>query len=199
MAFSTDLLGIKKIEMNMPSRYIYKMFQIDTNRINAKQGLENMNTLERWHKNGVIKLEMSEPSLSEACAGNNRERRRKAHCYIFSMSFAEIPEEKARLQKIEQILFPKGVKDQSQKNDVEIVFNAAKYGQILITNDGGSKTQPGGLLGNAQKLKEEIGVTVVTDEQAIGMVRKDIEIRDQMARDEAKESGLKLPDWVGKD
>ncbi len=183
----------------MPERYIYKAFHIDTNRINARHSLENMNILEKWRNDGVIRIEMSDPSMREAFSGNNKARKNKAADHIFSQTYAETPDEKKKLSIIEQILFPGGAKDQNQRNDVEIVFNASKYHCILITNDGGSKKQPGGILGNAKQLKAEIDVTVVTDDQAVDMVRKGIEKRDSMARYIAKNRGIELPDWVGKD
>ena len=37
-------------------------------------------------------------------------------------------------------------------NDIEIVFNAAKYEGILVTADGGSRRQLGGILGNRAAL-----------------------------------------------
>jgi len=185
--------------MGIPERYIYIAFHIDTNRINARQSLENMNILEEWCKNGVIRIEMSEPSMRESFSGNNISRKNKAADHIFSQTYAETPDEIEKLSVIEKILFPEGAKNQNQKNDVEIVFNASKYNCILITNDGGSKTQPGGILGNAERLKSDIGVTVVSDGQAIDIVRKGIEKRDGMARYIAKDRGIELPSWVGND
>lgn len=183
----------------MPERYIYKMFHLDTNRINAKQRLDNMNTLEEWHNNNVINLEMSEVSKNEACAGNNVPRRKKAFSYIYSLGYSDTPEEKALLDKIENIIFPDGAKDQNQRNDVEVVFHAAKYHRILITNDGGSKKQPGGILGNAEQLMKEVGVKIVTDDEAIIIVRNEIDKRDQRARYILKNRGGELPDWIEKD
>jgi len=183
----------------MPDRYLHKMFQIDTNRINARGGLENMNQLEQWHENGVINIQMAEPSLGEAFQGNNKARRAKAAGYIYSITYADTPEERAALSSIEQILFPNGATEQNQKNDVEIVFNARKYGRILVTNDGGSKTQPGGILGNADRLRDTMDVSVISDAQAVEIVRRAIEKRDQMARYVSEKRNVPLPEWVGKD
>ena len=183
----------------MPDRYVYVMFHIDTNRINARGGLENMNRLERWHQSKVIRLEMSEPSLGEAFRGNSVVRKNKAASYIYSITYADTPEEREMIKKIEQILFPRGAKDQNQKNDVEVVFSARKYQRILVTNDGGSKSQPGGILGNAGRLQKELGVSVCTDAQAVEVVRKAIQKRDEMARHVSVKRGVPLPDWVGKD
>jgi hypothetical protein len=184
----------------MPGRRIYSIvFQIDTNRINSRGGEENMNILGRWHENGVIHLEMSEPSLGEILRENNLARKKKAAGYIYSMTLAETDEEQKALQRIEEILFPGGAKDRNQKNDVDIVFNARKYHRILVTNDGGSKSQPGGILGNAEQLGTGLGVKVVTDADAVEMVRREIHKRDDYARYVAEKYGDPLPDWVGKD
>ena len=45
-------------------------------------------------------------------------------------------------------MFPNGAKDDNELNDVRIVCEAKKYEAILVTGDGGSKAQPGGILGN---------------------------------------------------
>ncbi len=186
--------------MTMPRRRLYReAFHIDTNRINAKQGLPNMNMLEEWHNNDVILMEMSEPSMKEAFAGNNGQRVGKASKYGYSITYADTEQERDQISAIASILFPEGVDNSNKANDVEIVFNAAKYGRILITNDGGSKSQPGGILGNAAELKNKIGVTVVNDEQAVEIVKKGIAERDKRARYIAKNRKVKLPDWVGKD
>lgn len=183
----------------MPQRNIYVIFQIDTNRINSKQKLENMNLLEKWHEGGVITIDMPEPATKESFAGNNEQRKKKATQYIHSYTYADTPEEKVLLKKIEDIIFPGGAKDQNQKNDVEIVFNAHKYGSILVTNDGNSKKQPGGILGNAQVLKEQLGITVINDETAVQLVREKIQNRDNFARVIASRENIDVPDWVGKD
>ena len=54
MALISFGLGQADIEkgdsaMEMPERFVYRRFQIDTNRINSKNNEQNMNRLERWH------------------------------------------------------------------------------------------------------------------------------------------------------
>ena len=112
---------------------------------------------------------------------------------------AETPDEKKLLERIAKILFSQGVKDANQQNDVEIVFNAAKYIRVLVTKDGGSKSQPSGILGNAVQLEKEVGVKVVTDIQAVEMVKTAIKERDDRARYISKNRAMELPEWVGKD
>jgi len=187
------------ISTEMQNRFTGLMFHIDTNRINARQRLGDMNKLEEWANNDVISLDMAEITLNEAVAGNNKQRTKKALGYIYSKTYATTPEENKLLQRIERILFPEGADTENKRNDVEIVFNAVKYGRILVTNDGDSKTQPNGILGNAKRLKREVGVIVVTDTEAVSMVRNRIEARDQNCRYHSKRTGEKLPEWVGRD
>ena len=70
--------------MNMPERYVYLDFHIDTNRINAKSGLTYMNILERWFEDDVIYLEMSEAAQNEAVKSGSSTRTEKAYTYIAS-------------------------------------------------------------------------------------------------------------------
>ena len=190
--------------MQMPPRYVGLSFQIDTNRINSRQREEAMNQLETWACNGVIELDMSERAFNESISGHNKGRVAKAMKYIGSFDFAETHEEREQLRRIAEILFPGGVTKQSEENDVFIVFNAGKYGRILVTNDGGSKTQPGGILGNAERLKQELKklklkVEVMRDVDAVGMVTRRIKDRNAHCRQSSQERNKPLPGWVGLD
>ncbi len=173
-------------------------FHIDTNRINAGGKLENMNKLEKWENDEVITIYMSETAHSEARAGGNQQRSKKATAHIFSISSITTSDERNMFHKIERMLFPDGGKTENQKNDVDIVFNASKYNCILITSDGGSKRQPGGILGNRKKLGA-LGIRVLTDEEAVELVESEIKKRDEIYRNIASHTGQKLPWWVGKD
>jgi phosphoglycolate phosphatase-like HAD superfamily hydrolase len=184
--------------MFKPERYVCKIFQIDANRVNSRFSLANMNRLEQWKKDDVIMIHMSEVAQREAAAGNDQARRSKAYGYIFTESLPDTPGERDLLREIEKILFPAGVRSENERNDVDVVFNARKYGRILITNDGGSKRQPGGMLGNREKLKE-LGVVIMTDEEAVRLVEDLILKRDKRARWHSERTGEPLPDWVGKD
>ena len=133
-----------------------------------------MNQLEQWAAADVIGLDMAEVVLNEATAGGNRERSNKARQSPYSEALATTPREQDMLAAIERILFPDGADDQNKRNDVEIVFTAAKYDRILVTADGASKTQPGGILGNAVALKKAVGVEIMTDEEATAAVQKKI-------------------------
>ncbi len=126
-------------------------------------------------------------------------RSQKASWMIYSMTAATTPDERDELRRIENILFDDGARTDGERNDVEIVFNAVKYMAILVTNDGGSRRQPGGILGNAVALQREFGVRVMRDTEAVAYVEEKIMNRDEIARIVAHHSGLSLPDWIGKD
>lgn len=179
-------------------RRIYRLFMIDANRINSSGRLEHMNTLERWHKDKVINIKMAQPAQDEAARGSNY-RARKAYQYVYTMTESGTLEEAKILKAIENILFPKGASSENEKNDIEIVFNARKYGCILVTNDGGSRRQPGGILGNREKLLSQLGIQVLTDEEAVRLIRELIEERDSRERERSSITGQPLPQWVGRD
>jgi hypothetical protein len=184
--------------MDMIARFIYKSFQIDTNRINARGGLEHMNQLERWRDEDVIHLDMSEVAHGEARSGNDARRSEKALGYIYSITHADTSAEQAQMRAIESILFPNGPANQNERNDVEIVFNALKYSRILVTNDGASKTQPGGIIGKRNELAA-LGLRIMRDFEAVEYIKSEIRRRDELARRIADHTGQPLPEWVGKD
>lgn len=170
---------------------------LDANRINSRQKLPWMNQLDEWADNDVIRLQMSETSQSEAARGGEKQCH-KAMGYSATETLAESPHEELWLQQIEEILFGKA-EDESQRNDVDIVFNAKKYGAILVTNDGDSKRQPRGVLGCRDELKNRMGICVMTDEEAVAHIKDKIAQRDENARKQAEMEGTPVPDWVGRD
>jgi hypothetical protein len=99
---------------------------------------------------------------------------------------------------IEKALFPNGAQTPNDRKDIEIVFNAAKYGATLVTGDGSSRSQPGGILGGREALRR-LGIRVLTDSEAVGVVREKIVERDGLARLVAADEGVPLPGWVDKD
>src|SRR5690348_3793591 len=128
------------------SRELTLNFHIDTNRINSRGGLDNMNKLELWKKNGLILLNMSKVAHEEARAGGDQRRARKALENIYSLTMATTSEEQMQLREIETILFPAGAATQNDRNDAEIAFNARKYHAILVTADGDLLTRRNELL-----------------------------------------------------
>ena len=183
----------------MPERSLYWVwFQIDTNRINSAGRLDSMNQLEAWARDDVVHIDMSAVARGEAVGRGSGPRAEKAHGYIFSETLASTPDEQEQIRQIERILFPAGANSQNQRNDVEIVFNALKYTRILVTNDGDSKSQPGGILGHATELNA-LGIRVMRDSEAVRYVRDLLAQRDANAREVAELTGEPLPHWVGKD
>jgi len=183
----------------MPNRHTTLEFYIDTNRINARQGLPHMNQLEKWRRNGVISIQMPDEARLEALRGRNPDRSRKTKSYICSIVPQDMQARYQRvLDEVENILFPSGAQTQDQLNDVGIVFNAGYYMAILITDDGDSNRQPNGILGSREKLLK-LGIQVMRDSEAVSLVRERIGQRDELARAVASRTGQPLPEWVGVD
>jgi len=185
--------------MIMRGRHVGLCFHIDTNRINARRQLDNMNKLEIWNTNDVISLGKSETVLEEASAGSSVERTEKARNGLISIPYADTLEERQLILDIGMLLFPNGLTNNNQKNDVKIVFTANKYCCPLITSDGGSNSQPGGILGNARRLKNELRIDVMNDKRAVALVKNSIKNRDASCRNVSKKTGEPLPSWVGID
>ena len=165
-------------------------FLIDANCINAKQLDADLNQLETWRENGVIRMDISDVAAGEAAKGNAA-RSRKTMNRIRTGTLLSPGDE--RHQKIEKILWPKGAENQNQLNDVTIVFNAKKNAyQILITNDRD-------ILRHAGRLATEIGITVMRPKDAVARVRQQIDSRDARIARACERSGESLPEWVGKD
>ena len=173
-------------------------FIIDTNRINSRGQLQYMNRLERWRDNDVIHLTMAQPSHLEAMAGNDPHRRDKALQFVFHIPMPSTFEEQAKAREIAAVLFPNGPRNENEANDVWIAFTAAKYCRILVTNDGGSRRQPGGLLGHRDKLRA-LGVQVMRDDEAVVRVESAIARRDQLETKRAELAGRAPASWVGRD
>ena len=173
------------------SHETYLYFQIDTNRINSRGTMAAMNSLERWHRDGVIGLVMSDVAHTEAKAGRNARRSRKAGGYIKSLSFEWEPNAQKMQAQIAEILFPRSCRKQGDDNDVRIVYNALHYQYILVTADGV-------ILKNWEALAR-LGLRVMTDAEAVALVEQAIQERDAEAREDAAATGEPLLSWVGRD
>lgn len=182
----------------MQRRKLYTpIFHIDTNMINARCNLPAMNQLETWASNEIILINMSNTSFTETQAGNNSSRTKKALQHIFTLLDDTITESDAMFQKVTTALFPDGIKNNNQRNDVVIVCHAIKYNAVLVTNDGGSKKQPGGILGNSEKLKDHVQIMRATE--AVEFINAKITRRDSLNKQVAEHTGSALPEWTGKD
>ncbi len=183
--------------MPVHDRYLYLIFHIDANRINARGKLEHVNRLEKWHSDGLIDVMMSRTAQAEAATGSEI-RMEKAYGYFFTMTDDLTQAEKNRRGEISRILFPEAPENRNQQNDVDIVFNAGKYGAILVTNDGASRSQPAGILGHREELLA-IGISVVSDREAVEIVLKAIALRDERIRRMCNANNESPPFWVGAD
>ena len=186
-------------QMRPERRLLHIGFTVDTNCVNAKQRMPEMNQLEQWAEEELILLLTAETAQEEMAFGNNSERKKRAYSFIFTMSEIITEEERERIQLIGQTIFPGGLKNQNQENDVDIVFNAGKYPNPLITNDGASKSQPGGILGNRKALLDLFGIEVLTPGEAVNKVKRAIQERDSYAREWSLKYNQPLPTWVGQD
>lgn len=181
----------------MERRLLYiPVLHIDTNLINARQKLAAVNQLEKWYEDEVILINMSATAYGEAQADGNAMRARKANQNIFTAT-PPIDATDPLFQKVERALFPNGARDENQRNDVRIVCEAAKYAAILVTGDGSSKSQPGGILGNRHKLEDF--VQVLSPDEAVSFVRQKIRERDEFNVRLVKEFSGELPPWTGRD
>jgi hypothetical protein len=169
----------------------------DANCINAKQRNADINQLEKWGDNGVILWGGSEPTAREAAVGDEK-RAFKAYTQMNTITF-ESSADRETFERIGSILFPARVRSLNERNDVEAAFNAKKYSRILVTMDGDSARQPGGILGNAERLRAEMGIDVMRPSEAVEMVRHAILQRDEYATRNCERLGVPVPWWVGKD
>ena len=174
------------------------ILHIDTNLINARQKLPAVNQLETWFEDEVILINMSGTARTEAMAGGNKQRTRKANQQIFTVTEPEHADG-ARFKAIGELLFSGGAKDENQRNDIRIVADAIHYAAILVTNDGASASQPGGILGHRDELALRFGLRILTADEAVAFVRERIGERDDFNRKVVREFGGQLPDWTGKD
>jgi hypothetical protein len=182
----------------MLRRMLYvPIFHIDTNMINARGKLDTMNQIEKWAEKELILVNMSGVSFKEAQAGGNLARTKKALSHIFTMTDDNINPDDPLYRKIEESVFPRGAKTTNECNDIKIIYDAAHYQAILVTRDGGSRKQPGGILGNRDKLKDI--VKILSDAEAAEFIRNKITDRDEFNRRVNKELGIELPAWTGKD
>ena len=184
--------------IEMVRRMLYTpVFHIDTNMINARGKLDSMNQIEKWADEGVILVNMSYISFKEAQKGNNLSRTLKALSQIFTLIDDHCNESDHNFQRIADAIFSNGIQNENQRTDVKIVWHAFKYEAILVTNDGGSKRQPSGILGNAHKLTNIVKILSPTD--AVAFIRNKIQERDDHNRKISQATGQKLPEWTGKD
>lgn len=118
-----------EFKADMHRRRLYRAeFHLDANLINASLKDAAANRLERRRDDGVIGLAMASVAPSEAQAGAGGKvdaRKRKAPGHIFTIKVDGTPHEDATYARVED-----------------------KHNTILVTNDGESKPQLGGIIGH---------------------------------------------------
>lgn len=191
-----------ELHVNMQRRMLNTpVFHLDANLINARQKLEAVNRLEWWRDVDVICLVMAGVAHTEAQAGvgaNAEARKSKAASHIFTINDAGKAEEDDTYAKVERVLWAEAA-DDNQANDVEVVCEAIRWHAILVTNDGGSMAQPGGILGNREKLHQQFGVQIYRPEEAVEFVRSKVAERDKFNTQVTALTGQLLPEWTGQD
>jgi hypothetical protein len=129
-----------------------------------------MNELEQLASQGLCELHMPKFAWDEAIGGNNMARKEKAWQYFY-VGLTNTHSQKCWYREIEKIVFPNGARNKQDIHDLWILVTARESNVPLITNDGASKTQPGGILGNRDRLRK-IGVTVLRDYEAVELVKE---------------------------
>lgn len=187
---------------SQPRRLGGIVIHLDTNLINSHRKIHSVNRLEEWGRNGVIELAICLRVQEEATADHDALRTAKAMGQAAWLPCATTEYEKKLWRDIENVVFPRAATSppvrQRQLNDVEILFTAWKCHAILVTRDGASKRQPGGILGSRDALAQ-LYVKVMTDEEAVQLIINKLLFRDRNAIDCWKVMGRPLPAWVGQD
>lgn len=174
-----------------PRREIGLGYIRDTNCINAKHEIDDLNRIEEWHKNRVIDVILASDSVEELkhYRAGAKEAAKQIHVEP-EPGRGDPPEE------IRKIVFPAGYSKDEEKRrneeiDVWIVASAGKYGRALITSDRAILRAAEGL--------SKIGIKVRSPAEATQEVADRIESRDETDLQMHTEFGTKLAEWYGKD
>jgi hypothetical protein len=173
-------------------------FVIDTCLLNLRQRSQAVNQLEKWYRDGLIKLRSTGQLWDETKTSSAYHQKATKYPALFARSCSEADNE-ALCSKISEIIFPKGIKTRNDHIDVEAIFVAKMWGAIFVTNDGDSKTQPRGVLGSRDRLHREIGVQVMRPEEAVEIIKRRIALRDKWELQSADRESRTVADWCGKD
>jgi len=153
-----------------PELFLGRAFVIDANCIDSRRASPDIELLKLWRDEGRIFLNMTSVSQDEASAGKSMARRRESFRFLAYRVEDDSAAVRSKRKAIEVVLFPSGVRSPNEQNDVEICLACAYYGATLITRDGGSKRQPGGILGNRTRLSA-LGVNAMTPAEAVTHIR----------------------------
>ena len=92
----------------------------------------------------------------------------------------------------------RGLSYQTVRNPV-FAGPTIKWHAILVTKDGGSESQPGGILGNREELYRQFGVLIYRPEEAVECIRSKVTERDEFNAQVAALTGQPAPGWTGQD
>jgi N-acetylmuramic acid 6-phosphate (MurNAc-6-P) etherase len=132
-----------------------------------------MNELEKMADEGKIMLNWSSTAQSEALNNESQNLKRKAQTHIYTINDEddEFPQTPSKIQnEIFKIMEISSQSSQNDINDALIICEAHKYGAILISNDGASRSQAKGILGRRNELKDY--VQVVTPSEALEIANR---------------------------
>ena len=174
-------------------KLLFSQIFIDANRINALQRDPDMNQLEEWAKNGVIKMRLPDTAHEEIQKAGSKQRA-KTLGILIPCALITTDDERAMLTKIEMII-AEGKQQllENDKKDAKIVFTACKYSNAVVV------TADGWLLRKARAIQTGIGVQVMSAAELVKVLRARIESRDKRVRAEATRRESPVPDWVGCD
>jgi len=167
-----------------------QVFHIDTNLLNARQKNAEMNELEKMDKEELITLVWSETSQGEALNKKTEIFRKKANAHIYTINESEnedgIALEDPMKQRIFEIMEINHLSSQNEVNDAEIVYEAHKYGAILITNDGASKSQPKGMLGRRDELRDYVKIVNPTEALSLAKGAEEKVFKEEIGAERSK-------------
>ena len=141
------------------------VFFLDANACNALQQIAELNELEEMARIGLIELQYTETTWDESRYGSAARDGKVAEfifCGLAGVNELEVPWR----ETIGMIVFPEGVKNENQKRDVDALVTVKLAGGVFVTRDGGSTTQPGGILGHKAELAS-LGVEVLNFTEAV--------------------------------
>lgn len=144
------------------------LFLLDANACNALQRIEELNKLEHLAHAGKIDLMYTETTWDEAQFGSQI-RRDKVREFFF-VGLAK-DQENSLLQQpwrkeIGRLVFPHGIKNDGQRRDIEALLTVKMSCGYFVSSDGGSKRQPGGILGYRSQLAI-LGIEVLNFTEAL--------------------------------
>lgn len=144
------------------------LFLLDANACNALQRIEELNELECLARARKIDLMYTETTWDEAKFGSLIRRDKVRQFFFLGLNKDE---ENHLLQQpwreeIGRIVFPHGIKSDCQRHDIEALLTVKMSCGYFVTSDGGSKKQPGGILGNKSQLAI-LGIEVLNFSEAL--------------------------------